>query len=376
MMLRHRTFSLWGSGRSASACGGLTAGALFLSILFPGCQAGYLCRQAFGALRIIGGRAAIDDGLKKGLDPLKREKIEWIAWVREFSSQELGLDPGDSYTTYYDTKGAPISTIVVAAPPFRLVPYLWRFPLVGSVPYKGFFDPAEAAGELRMLQREGWDAACLPVSAFSALGWISDPVLSTMLELPQGELADLLIHEITHRTVFFPDRADLNEGLATAVAREGARRLLRDAFGDCSPQMREYLEENARDDARQEILSRLRRDLEDLYRSRLSREEKLEHKAALFARGSRELRAAGLRPFSRPSNALLALDLEYRELVPFFEEAMAALGGGPRQLIACLKELRGARDPLAELRGRVAAARAKDFAAGGTSEDRCEPSPR
>src|SRR5512145_3202754 len=105
--------------RPRTACtGALLAGApVILMTLFPGCQAAYLGKQAFGALRMLCGRVAVDAELLEKLPPKERDRLEWAARVRRYAEEELGLTPGDAYTTYYDTGSAPISTIVVAAHP-------------------------------------------------------------------------------------------------------------------------------------------------------------------------------------------------------------------------------------------------------------------
>jgi predicted aminopeptidase len=297
----------------------------------------------------------IDGKLRSRLGPEKGAKLDWIARVRERAASEIGLDVGEAYTAYLDTGAAPVTTAVVAAHPLALIPYRWRFPVVGAVPYKGFFDPAEAAAERDRLRKEGWDADALPVEAFSTLGWFDDPVLSTMLDLPYGALADLIFHELTHRTIYIAGRSDVNEGLATVVARKAALDILEETFGPDSPELREYLDEEFREDLRQEIRDRLRADLDALYRSDLTREEKLERKRLFFAGAERTLAEAGIGGKMEPSNARILISAAYRDLVPLLREVMMVLGGRPRDLLAAMVEARGAVNPLARLPSLIAA---------------------
>ncbi len=326
--------------------------AVALALFFPGCQAGYLRKQARGALRLIRSRVEIDELPADSLGPREREGLHWAARVRDFAQAELGLEPGDSYTTYYDTKGAPISYIVVASHPLALEPYRWRFPIAGKVPYKGYFDRKDGQEERDRLLRAGWDSVLLPVGAFSSLGWMSDPILSNMVSRPRGELADLLIHEITHRTVYFKDHTDLNESLATIVAREGTRLLLQKEFGASSAEEVEYrrhIDSVAAEKVRDGILDRLRSDLDALYRSRISGEEKLSRKAEMFATANGALAKARAGGPIEASNAVLVLDRHYTGLVPTLEVAMAALGGHPRDLVAALRTVSGSAEPMAAL---------------------------
>ncbi len=333
----------------------------------------YLWNQFLGLRRVASSRVKIDDTLRNQLKAGDRSKLDWVIQVKEFSAFEMGLESGDAYTTYYDTGGGPINYTVIASHPLALVPYLWHFPIAGTVPYKGYFDPAQAADERKRLLAEGWDAALLPVEAFSTLGWFSDPVLSTMFRLSRGKMAELLIHELTHRTLYFPDHSMLNESLATVVGRIGAERILQATFGENSDEIREYREEIDQEDLREEILNRLRGDLDALYRSRLPVEAKLNRKQEIFRTASLALWRTEPDLRLLPTNALLILDREYRELNPKIQLALSKLGGEPRELIARLKSIRGSADPLSQLLDQLSSGDSRE----GTSKEfqsQCAPS--
>jgi len=337
-------------GLGAAALGAVLAA---LVALFPGCKAPYVRRQAVGALRVLWNREAIDEKLFARLPEREGDQLRFAAGVREYAARELGLDASDAYTTYYENGGKPITTIVAAAHPLALVPYRWRFPIAGRVPYLGHFDPAEARAERDRLRAEGWDAVALPVDAFSSLGWFSDPVLSTMLDRSKGDLADLLIHELTHRTLYFPGETELNESLATVIAQGGAERLLLERFGETSSEVAEYRRKLAQDDLRDGILKRLERDLDALYRSRVPDAAKLSRKSELFSTAARSLDRSGIRHRLAASNALLILDRQYSGLVPLLREAQKALGGHPRDLLRALRAHQDADDPVAALAAEI-----------------------
>jgi predicted aminopeptidase len=54
------------------------------------------------------------------------------------------------------------------------------------------------------------------------LGWFTDPILSKMLMRSEGDLANLIIHEMSHATIFVKDSIEFNENLATFIGDRGA----------------------------------------------------------------------------------------------------------------------------------------------------------
>ena len=62
--------------------------------------------------------------------------------------------------------------------------------------------------------------------AYSTLGWLNwlggDPLLSTFIQYPQGELARMIFHELAHQVVYVKDDTAFNESFATAVERLGS----------------------------------------------------------------------------------------------------------------------------------------------------------
>ena len=54
----------------------------------------------------------------------------------------------------------------------------------------------------------------------------SDPILSSMLEKDSGRLADLIIHELCHASIYLKDSVELNENLASFIGKKGAEKYL------------------------------------------------------------------------------------------------------------------------------------------------------
>ena len=119
-----------------------------------------------------------------------------------------------------------VTWTVTAAPEFSLEPKEWWYPVVGRLGYRGYFRKEEAVALARELMGEGWDVSVGGVTAYSTLGWLSDPLLNTYLFDPELALADVLFHELAHRRFFVAGDTEFNEAYATAVATEGVRRWI------------------------------------------------------------------------------------------------------------------------------------------------------
>ncbi|BCH15698.1 hypothetical protein MesoLjLa_25490 [Mesorhizobium sp. L-2-11] len=65
-----------------------------------------------------------------------------------------------------------------------------------SVP--GYFSRKSATDSAVELQRQGLDVYVTGITAYSTLGWSSDPLLSTMFRQDDTYLASLVFHELAH----------------------------------------------------------------------------------------------------------------------------------------------------------------------------------
>ncbi len=198
--------------------------------------------QAKGQLNIIFNTKPVEEVLSDSLtaDSIKH-KIRIIQEARGFANEKLGLQQSDNYTTYYDQKGKVALWNLSASHAFKLEPKMWSFPLLGSFPYKGFFDLGRAKSEMKELKQQGYDVRIRSVGGWSTLGWTKDPILSNMLERDEGALAELIIHELTHSTLFVKDNVDFNENLASFIGEEGAVLFLDYKYGKNSEAYFEYL---------------------------------------------------------------------------------------------------------------------------------------
>jgi len=156
-------------------------------------------------------------------------------------SEHLALNYSENYSTIYDQHGKPLMWLITASLPFQMTAREWSFPLVGSFTYKGFFNQESAEIELEELKLNGWDVMIREVGGWSTLGWFKDPVLSEMLNRSTGKLAELIIHELTHGTLYVKDSVEFNENLASFVGTVGTEQFLIYRFGGTSKEYLEYI---------------------------------------------------------------------------------------------------------------------------------------
>lgn len=201
----------------------------------------YGIEQGLGQLEMVRNAVPIDDLLAdpKYPDSLK-QKLLLIKEIRRYAIDSLHLKDSKNYNAVYDLKGRPTAYVVQACEKYRIKKYLWKFPVVGKLPYKGFFDEEDAKKEAALLEKQGYDTRIAHPSGWSTMGWFTDPVLSSMLRRSEGELADLIIHELTHSTVFVKDNSELNENIADYVGENGAKRYLASKYGDTSAVLFNY----------------------------------------------------------------------------------------------------------------------------------------
>lgn len=261
-----RLSPLWAAGFVVFACG---------------CSLGEL---AGGQLSLINDQVRLDRAIARERDPERRTLLREVPAILRFAEQSVGLEPGKSYSGYYETDRKGLTFVVTASERLRLEPYSWWFPIAGKVEYRSYWDEEDAVAESRELEAAGYDTWISASRAYSTLGYLRDPVITTMLRDGLPALVELLIHELSHVKLYVPGHTDWNEALASFVGERGAERYFeapRFASTPYPAEVRARAERRGQFDA---LIAEASDELEALYGGPASREDKLRERERVFER--------------------------------------------------------------------------------------------
>lgn len=326
---------------------------LALAVL-SACSPVYVARSAAGHAGLLWRRRSIAKTIADPSTPpeLKR-KLELTVAVRAFAFEALSLKRTDAYTTWTPVKGPALTWLVSASDRTRLKAYQFHFPLVGSYPYKGHFRRDLADAEAAALERKGYDATVSGAAAYKTPLPVSDPMPTTVLDYDDGDLAETLIHELTHGTIYFKDNTDFDEAVATWVGARGAEQLFTKRDGVESSVLKEWRAGQAESAKRDALYQELGVKLAALYDGPGSEAEKLERRQAVFAWARAEAKARALAPLREPLNnaVVLAHALYAPDFAPF-DALYEKCGRDWPKTIAALKAL-DRKDPYGALRAAL-----------------------
>jgi predicted aminopeptidase len=306
----------------------------------------YVTRAAIAEAGILSRRrsiaAVVDD---PSTDPRVRSKLLVVLAARAFAKDSLNLAAGEAFTTYSALAGDTLVIVLSAARNDRLEAWTWTWPVVGRVPYKGFFELEAAQREAQKLERAGLDTYLRPASAFSTLGWFNDPLLSTTLRADSVELVATVIHELLHNTLFVRGHVDFNESLAEFVGYHGAELFFR-SRGDSLHAARaaaRWKDELVLERFWQRLEERLSR----VYGSSAPPRTILEERAVVFREAQDQMRGplaeelrtiSGKRLAERPlNNAVVLAQRVYGTGLDRFDRLLVREGGDLKKTIADLK---------------------------------------
>ena len=287
----------------------------------------YYTQAAQGQLQLLSDARPIDDWIADTSTNVKlRHRLEAARQIRRFAIGEMKLPDNGSYTNYTSLKRPYVLWNVVATPELSLKPIQWCFPVAGCVNYRGYYSKEQAQAYAKKLRAQGHDVEVGGVSAYSTLGWFSDPLVSTFINYPDAELARLIFHELAHQVVYVAGDSQFNESFASAVEQAGVEAWL-ERFGN--PAMSDAYERyKARKSDFLALLLRYRGELDRTYKSMESDQTKRATKGRLFIALQDDYQVlkanwggyAGYdRFFAEPlSNAHLASIATYNDLVPAF----------------------------------------------------------
>jgi predicted aminopeptidase len=198
--------------------------AAFLIVVVVICSGCYTLKQGTTMLGYLGQAVPLEKlASGDGASEEDREFVKRVDDIRRFAMEELGLKESKNYTRYVELDRDYLAAVVSASPNDSFGRYEWWFPVVGRVPYKGFFNVADARKERAKLEKKDLDVWIRGVDASIKMDWFRDPLYSYMKNYSDRALADMIIHELLHATVFIKNQSQFNEQLAEFVGTEGGR---------------------------------------------------------------------------------------------------------------------------------------------------------
>lgn len=303
------------------------------TLLVGGCSSVAYYGQAInGQWRLLAQRQSISQLIADPDTGEKlRQRLQTVEKMRTFASRELGLPDNGSYKSYVDLKRPYVVWNIFAAPEFSLTPKLWCYPIAGCVSYRGYFSETRAQSFAHKLRQQGFDTEVAGISAYSTLGWFSDPLLSSMMRRSDIELAGTLFHELAHQRLYVKNDTRFNESFAVAVELEGVRRWLQQQ--DKGNQYKDYVLSLSRKRQFIALVQSAHKKLEVLYASDHDDTEKRKAKAAIFQQLKKDYRHLkkgwdNYRGYDawfdrKLTNASLVPISSYYDFVPAFQALLA-----------------------------------------------------
>jgi len=275
-----------------------------------------------------------------GLTAEEREKLTLVIAVKEFC-REFGLDTSKVYDSY-STASDRDFFLLAASERLCFQQHVWNWPIIGPLPYKGFFDENSARREGCSLEERGLDVYVGRAAGYSTLGWFSDPFLPMMFRLDRPSLIQMVIHETTHRNIFRKGFPSFNEGVATLIARQGALLFVARQSGRDSPGYQALLRHLVAESEVQRQVDALYRELDEVYTSKLSPRQKAAKRQEILA-VYRPALVHRIDPEGL-NNAWILLRRLYTEHLSEYEQVHAALGGDLERTVAHFRKVAEAQE--------------------------------
>ncbi|GDX83550.1 aminopeptidase [Deltaproteobacteria bacterium] len=276
----------------------ISLGLVFFGVLALGassCGGSYIIKSGFHQAELLSKREPVEAVLAGGtLSAGEEQRLRLFAEVKAFGAT-LGLRSTHNYGTYARTWDRRIWNLA-ACPELSFSAKTWWFPIVGTVPYLGFFTDEDMNTWRVRLQREGLEVSVREVGAYSTLGWFRDPILPAMLRWDEPRIAETVSHELAHATLWIPGSVDFNESFASVVGEAAGDAFLVHKYGAESAEVQAARDGNHDWIVFQGLLAALYEELDAVYRdSTASDAEKRERKAALYASLDERVLASTLR---------------------------------------------------------------------------------
>jgi predicted aminopeptidase len=326
---------------------------IFALLLLSGCQIDYILKSGYHQALLIKEQEPIEDYLKNpNISEDQKKKLNLVLNVKNFSENELGLKKSSNYTTYVNLDRKFVSYIVQVAYPFELKYYLWKFPIVGSVPYKGYFVEEDAKKEAANFSKDNYDTSVRGVRAYSTLGWFRDAVLSSMMDYEEDDLVNLIIHETTHTTLYIKSSADFNEQLATFVGNKGTELYYEKIEGKNSETLKKIKLKNEDETIFSQFITTELQELDTWYKSKKPTKEEKEARLSLIGENFKKLKfkTKNFEYFKtlKLNNAILLGYKTYVNDLSKFEN-LYQKKNNMKDFLNAVKKLEGSKDPEKEI---------------------------
>jgi len=197
-------------------------------MITPGCSSvAYYGQAVSGHLSLMRRREPVDKLLiDSQTEPALAEQLKQAQAILDFAETALGLDADGSYRKVVISGQSAVSWNVIVAEEFSVDAKLWCFPVAGCVPYRGYFKQQKAQQVAEKSRSKGFDVYISPALAYSTLGWFDDPLIDTMFQYSETQLAAILFHELAHKKLYVADDTDFSESFAEFVESVGVQRWL------------------------------------------------------------------------------------------------------------------------------------------------------
>ena len=283
-------------GRPQAMCHVVAGLVLLISLSGCGVDWGYISAAAAGQIDILRKSVPISQAAENAaLTSEQRSKLNLIRDARVYADEIIGLNTENNYTLFYDSDGEPVAFNVSACRKDAFEPRSWTFPIVGTVPYLGFFDRQAADAKYNELVAEQLDVFMYEIDAYSGLWYFPTVVLSPVLERSEIDLVESVFHELLHSTIWRTNDVTFNESLATFVGRTAAIEYLALRYPE-QPELVQYAIEQFEDvDRFSDFILTVFNELDDFYSSDLPSETKIADREATYQAG-RDRFAADVQP--------------------------------------------------------------------------------
>ncbi len=316
---------------------------LSIGVLCGGCGGGYIAQSIYFQGELLAYRVPLEAALEDPrVSPSERKRIRLTAIARKFARKK-GLVVSQTYTTVALHWPRTLANIT-ACPDDSLQPVTWTFPLVGEVPYLGFFRKNDLENMVqRIEQTPGIETSVREVTAYSTLGYFDDPILPNLLRAPPLRLLEVLFHELAHSTVWLNGSVRFNESFASFVGEQLTVDFLEWAGrSNLAAHYRTLLDDREHFAS---LMLQVTKEAEEIYSSPRSRSDKLQAKEDLFAGLAKRVnesrivrREVYIRYLERSTwnNAALVRFRAYNELKPHFRSLYEEHGGELSAFIAAV----------------------------------------